>query len=79
VTRPRTRLRRLIGRVGPDAYEAARELAWRTAAGTGRRPAPRRPQDEVAAAVAHEVAEAAAYSWDVADSERVALLIALYR
>jgi hypothetical protein len=81
VTRPRTRLRRLIGRVGPEAYEAAVEHAWRTAAGTGRGEGarPRSAEDRVAAAVIHELAEAAAYSWPISGAERVALLVALYR
>jgi hypothetical protein len=81
VTRPRTRLRRLIGRVGPEAYAAAVEHAWRTAAGTGRRQTARpwSVEDEVASSVIHDLAEAAAHSWSIAGSERVALLLALYR
>ena len=62
MTRPWTRLRRLIGRVGPDAFEAAKEHAWRTAAGPGRRALPGTHEDEAASSVLHDVAEAAAES-----------------
>jgi hypothetical protein len=73
VTRPRTRLRRLIGRLGPEAYEAARVHAWQSAAATGTG-AGREPADEVLHELAGLIADVG-----LSDRQRVGLFVFLYR
>jgi len=80
MTRPRTRLRRLIGRLGPEAYEAAREYAWRTAAATGRGGGrDEDPADEPAISGLHELAGMISHDEALSDRQRVGLAIFLYR
>ena len=82
MTRPRTLLRRLIGRVGSTNWEAARAYAWRTAARTGRHGGTEttwNAEDEALNQVLHDVADAAAYNWSLDGRRRVGLLFALYR
>jgi hypothetical protein len=79
MTRPRTRLRRLIGRLGRDAFDAAQAYAWRTAADTGR--AGSRdddPADEPAISVLHELAGVIGDD-ALSDRQRVGLCLFLYR
>jgi hypothetical protein len=77
-------LRRLIAHVGTERYAAAREHAWRSAAGTGKArepgPAPARAAGESAlGAVVHDLVD---LTWDATErpeQERLALALALYR
>jgi hypothetical protein len=79
MTRPRTRLRRLIGRLGRDAFDAAQAYAWRTAAGTGRAGRPDDdPADEPAISVLHELAGVIGDD-GLSDRQRVGLCLFLYR
>src|SRR5688500_14366713 len=77
-------LRELTERVDASQYAAAREHAWRTAAGTGSL----RPEDadvahgvgaEALGAVAFDLADHTWRARGVSDVERLALAFALYR
>jgi hypothetical protein len=76
-------LRPLIERVGASRYAAARERAWRTAAGTGRGTAAptaaRDADDDLLASVASDLADWTWYASARPEAERLALGLALYR
>jgi hypothetical protein len=74
----------LLEQVGAERYAAAREQAWRTAAGTGRSQGPRSipafaAGDEQLGAVVSELADVTWYAHDRPDPERLGLSLALYR
>jgi len=77
-------LRPLIERVGASRYAAARERAWRAAAGTGRgtaaqTAAARDADDDLLASVASDLADWTWYASGRPEVERLALGLALYR
>jgi hypothetical protein len=73
-----------MAHVGADRYAAAREQAWRTAAGRGRSPHPRTlpARDagaELLGSVVYDLAELTWYARERPEPMRLALALALYR